>query len=145
MDAKRILVIDDCKFQLALVRDLLEAKGFEVVTAESGLEANNHIYGRSRPDLILLDVAMPMLDGDRKAKLIKERESSRDIPVILMSGKGEEELRRLVVSSGADGYVQKPINDGSLTDLISGLLGDTDKGTGSPSPAPFTRPFGAKL
>jgi CheY-like chemotaxis protein len=65
---------------------------------------------------------MPMLNGDRKVRLLKERESSRHIPVLLMSTKSSSELEELVKSSGADGYIQKPFNDISLVSQIQRLV-----------------------
>ena len=106
---KRIVVIDDCKLTLAFVRDILESAGFSVVTSETGIEANRHIYGSQLPDLILIDVVMPMLPGDRKVRLLRRHEESRGIPIVLMSTKQEPELRELARYSGADGYICKPL------------------------------------
>jgi CheY-like chemotaxis protein len=122
MQAKRVVVIDDSKLVLAVVADALEGAGYEVITTDSGIEANQFIYASRRPDLILIDVMMPMLNGDRKVRLLKERESSRHIPVLLMSTKPSSELEELVKSSGADGYIQKPFNDISLVSQVQRLL-----------------------
>jgi len=111
---KRIVIIDDCKLTLTMARDILSQEGFEVLTAESGIEANEHIYASPSPDLILIDVVMPMLQGDRKVKLLKERSSSAHIPVLLMSSKSLGELENLTRESGADGYVQKPLRPQNL-------------------------------
>jgi CheY-like chemotaxis protein len=104
MTQKRIVVIDDSKLVLAIATEALEGAGFEVLTTDSGIEANQFIYSSRRPDLILIDVMMPLLNGDRKVRLLKERESSRHIPVILMSTKARDELEQLTRESGADGY-----------------------------------------
>ncbi len=115
---KRIVVIDDCRLTLTMARDILEEAGYEVLTAESGIEANEHIYASPPPDLILIDVVMPMLQGDRKVKLLKDRHTSARIPVLLMSSKSIEELERLVAESGADGYMQKPLRPENLLNTI---------------------------
>ncbi|PLY07717.1 MAG: two-component system response regulator [Desulfuromonas sp.] len=115
---KRVILIDDCKLTLAMARDILEPAGYEVLTAESGIEANQHIYATPPPDLIMIDVVMPMLQGDRKVKLLKDRETSAKIPVLLMSSKSLDELEVLVRESGADGYMQKPLRPQNLLQAV---------------------------
>ena len=118
----RIVVIDNDETTLATVRSILQAEGYEVLSATSGLEANQFIYGAVAPDLILLDVVMPFCDGTKKTEFIKERESSRTIPVVLMSGKTKGELKKLAASSGADGYITKPISRESLLTEVAGHI-----------------------
>jgi CheY-like chemotaxis protein len=65
---------------------------------------------------------MPLLNGDRKVRLLKERESSRHIPVILMSTKARNELEQLTRESGADGYIQKPFDEASLVQQVDRIL-----------------------
>jgi CheY-like chemotaxis protein len=122
MTPKRIVVIDDSKLVLAIATEALEGAGFEVLATDSGIEANQFIYSSRRPDLILIDVMMPLLNGDRKVRLLKERESSRHIPVILMSTKTREELEQLTRESGADGYIQKPFDEASLVQQVDRIL-----------------------
>lgn len=122
MPMRRIVVIDDCKLTLAVARDILEGAGFEVFTAESGIDANIIIYGAARPDLILLDVEMPMLRGDRKVQLLKKSASSRDIPVILMSHKPAAELAELARACGADGYLVKPLCEDFLLEHLARFI-----------------------
>ncbi|HXV22097.1 MAG TPA: response regulator [Desulfuromonadales bacterium] len=116
---RRIVVIDDCRLTLAIARDILEQGGYEVFTAESGIDANNIIYGAARPDLILLDVEMPMLRGDRKVQLLKKSERSRDIPVVLISNRPAAELAAIARACGADGYLVKPLRKDSLLEHLS--------------------------
>jgi CheY-like chemotaxis protein len=122
MRNKRIVVIDDSKLVLAVAADALQGAGFEVITTESGIEANQFIYASRRPDLILIDVMMPLLNGDRKVRLLKERETSRHIPVVLMSTKPMEELKQLAQASGADGFIQKPFDEASLVRQVRRIL-----------------------
>ncbi len=119
---KKIVVIDDCRLTLAMARDLLEEAGFRVETAETGIDANRFIYEPPRPDLILIDLVMPMLHGDRKVRLLKQREASRDIPVILMSNRPACELEELARASGANGFLSKPLEKQSLLGEIRRLL-----------------------
>lgn len=114
MAAKRCLIIDDSPLVLAMAGDALTSAGYDVVTADFGMEANKYIYGDPPPDIILIDVMMPMLSGDQKVRLLKQRESSRTIPVLLISSKSDSELQALVASSGADGYLRKPFDATTL-------------------------------
>lgn len=114
MPVKRVVVIDDSLLVLAVAADALKSAGYEVVTTDSGIEANQYIFAMRKPDLILIDVMMPLLNGDRKVRLLKERESSRSIPVLLMSSKPREELAEIARASGADGYILKPFDRESL-------------------------------
>lgn len=116
---KLVLVVDNDTVTLTLVQAMLETGGFEVVTATSGLMANRYIYGTRVPDLILLDVMMPFCDGLKKVGFIKEREKSRAIPVVLISGKPDEELKKLAEQSGAEGYLPKPIEKPALLAELS--------------------------
>jgi CheY-like chemotaxis protein len=115
---KRILIVDDDKVSLNIARDMLEEAGYMVQTAESALEANEHIYGPFRPDLIFMDVVMPFLSGDKKIEFLKEREASRNIPVVLISGKPKHELKEIAHRSGADGFLTKPLDKYSLVSAI---------------------------
>jgi len=118
----RVVVIDDCRLTLAMARDILEEAGLEVFTAESGIAANAAIYGSPPPDLILLDVEMPMLRGDRKVELLKRAESSRGIPVVLMSHRRAEELEEMARRSGADSFIVKPLRKQTLLEHLSRFI-----------------------
>lgn len=120
---KRVLVVDDSEVVLAMAREALEEGGFEVVTASDAKEADPFIFGQRRPDLIVLDVMLPVLDGDKKAKMLKENPATRDIPILLLSSKPEEELRWLVAESNADGYMRKPFGHRQLVDRVIGVIG----------------------
>jgi len=123
MTQKRILIVDDSELVLAMAKDALEAAGYEVFTASSGIEANSYIFSPRKPDLIILDVMLPMLDGNKKAKLLREKEFSREIPILLLSSKSEEELRHMVAESGADGFIRKPFTNEGIVARIRSLLG----------------------
>ncbi len=122
MEKKRIDVIDDDNLTLTIVKDILEDAGFEVFTAQSGLEAKKYIFGEPKPDLILIDVMMPTLTGDKITAVIKEGRGSREIPVILISTKGEDELEKLARSSGADGFITKPLERDVLLSALERYL-----------------------
>lgn len=120
---KHIVVIDDCRVTLAMVSDYLSDAGFKVSTAECGVYSNHLIYGSNTPDLILLDVMMPLMSGEKKTRLIKRREKSCHIPILLMSSKQEDELRSIAARSGADGYLTKPFSAGKLVEAIEAFMG----------------------
>ncbi|WP_407931866.1 response regulator [Geomesophilobacter sediminis] len=115
---KKILILDDSELVLEMAKDALEEAGYEVVTATNGIEANRYIFSRERPDLIIMDIMMPMLDGNKKAKILKENEMSRDIPIILLSSKADDEMRRLTAESGADGYLLKPFSPSDIVGKV---------------------------
>lgn len=122
MTKQRILIVDDSELVLVMARDALEEAGYEVFTATNGIEANSYIFSVNKPDLIILDVMLPMLDGNKKAKLLREKEFSREIPILLLSSKGEDELRRLTVEAGADGYIRKPFTNAEIAGRIRDFL-----------------------
>lgn len=119
---KRILVIDDDPVLLAVVSDYLDAAGFSVVTADCGIYSNNIIYSSTPPDLIVLDVIMPLMSGVKKAKLLKQREKSAHIPIILMSSKEEQELKGLAAEAMANDYLCKPFTAEQLVAKVNKLL-----------------------
>ncbi|HWI41471.1 MAG TPA: response regulator transcription factor [Verrucomicrobiae bacterium] len=122
MTRQKILLIDDSELVLAMARDALEDAGFQVFGATSGIEANALIFSREKPDLIIMDVMLPMLDGNKKAKILKEKEFSRDIPILLLSSKEEDELRRLTAEAGADGYIRKPFTPNEIVTRVREAL-----------------------
>ncbi len=121
MTDKVILIIDDCKLTLAIARDILKDAGYDVIVASSGIEANKYIYCPFPPAVILIDVEMPLLRGDRKVRLLKASPSSQAIPVVLISHKSEAELQSLCEESGADCYIPKPLQKDALLALVRGL------------------------
>lgn len=120
--AKHIVVIDDCRVTLAILTDMLEEAGFRVSTAEDSIYSNHLIYSSSPPDLILLDVMLPHMSGEKKAHLLKKREKSRNIPVVLISSKEEMELLNLVIASGANGFLKKPFTSDQLLSTVQNHL-----------------------
>lgn len=117
-----IVVIDDCRITLALIEDFLGSAGFRVSTSTCPVYSNHLIYGPQRPDLILLDVMMPLMRGDKKARALKMRDKSASIPVLLMSSRAENELRSLTAAAGADGYLTKPFSAERLLQRIRAAL-----------------------
>lgn len=119
---KHIVVIDDDLLILTMARDFLQDAGFQVSTSDSGLFSNHIIYGTNPPDLIIIDVMMPLLNGDQKIKTLKSKARSRDIPVLLMSSKKTDELQKLADDAGADGIICKPFTPISLVQSVRNYL-----------------------
>ncbi len=122
MEKQKILIVDDSELVLAMARDALEESGYEVFTATNGIEANSYIFSKNRPDLIILDVMLPMLDGNKKAKLLREKEFSKQIPILLISSKSEDELTRLTAEAGVDGFIRKPFTNAGIVASVREFL-----------------------
>lgn len=121
---KKVLVVDDSEIVLAMATEALVTKSYEVWTSLSASAADRFIYSAERPDVIIMDVMMPMLDGDKKTRILKSEVSTRDIPVLLLSSKPESELARLVAECGADGYIRKPFTYRELIDSIEAVFAE---------------------
>jgi CheY-like chemotaxis protein len=106
----KILILDDSEIILTMTRDLLQAAGHTVATQSSpaGLPA---VITRERPDLLLLDVSMPLLNGDQTLRVLRARGFLANIIVLLFSARPATELAKLATACGAHGYVSK--NDAS--------------------------------
>jgi DNA-binding response OmpR family regulator len=118
----KILVIDDDDKALGVARRLLEAAGFEVVTAESALKLPILVQ-REHPDLVLLDVEMPALSGEHVLTLTPLFDFLRSVPIVLHSAKSDEELQALVAKSNARGYIRKSGNPIRFVEQVRGFLG----------------------
>lgn len=116
--SKRVLVVDDSEIVLLKASEALFAKGHVVLTALSAQDVDRFVSGDSRPDVIIMDVMMPMLDGDKKTRMLKDDAATCDIPVLLLSSKSEKELALLVTESGADGFIRKPFTFRELIEKI---------------------------
>lgn len=104
---KKILVIDDDPDVLELLEYNLKKAGYQVVTAPSGLNAMWGLEEDSRPDVILLDLMMPTLDGYEMCRYLKSSDDFKDIPVMIVSAKGSREDIEKGLAMGADQYLPK--------------------------------------
>ena len=121
MSKGKILVIDDSEAVLQQARRALEAAGYSVITTDSALKMPSIVHKES-PDLILLDVEMPALRGDQVLEFSKLFDFLRRCPIVLHSGKSEEELSQLVQKSGASGYIKKTPNTLSFVSQVETWL-----------------------
>jgi CheY-like chemotaxis protein len=105
---RRVLIVDDSEIVARLLKEELEAKGFEIQYAPDAEKATSIILKRqTRPDLILLDINMPKVDGAQFCRFVKKNEMFRAIKVIFCSGEEKEKVKKLVTECGADGFISK--------------------------------------
>jgi len=119
---KRILVVEDVEFNRDLLVQLLEER-YEILTAGDGAAAVA-VAEQSRPDLILMDLSLPEMDGWEATRRIKAMEELRAVPVVALTAHampGDEERAR---ESGCDGYLTKPIDEDQLFAQLERFLGD---------------------
>ena len=113
-DKQKILIADDELYIRLLVKDILEPE-FTVLEASNGEEAVS-ITRTEQPDLVLMDILMPKLDGYTACYAIKNSEQTKDIPVVMLTGVGHELNRQLSQEMGATAYITKPFNPEDLLD-----------------------------
>jgi DNA-binding response OmpR family regulator len=125
MPKLKFLVVEDDLFYQTYVNDLLAETGVDIITATDG-EAALSLAVSELPDLILTDIEIPKIQGFVFFKMLRERPETRDIPVIMMSGKVEKALldRHSSLSTHADGYLVKPFSGQALIDKIREVIGD---------------------
>ncbi len=110
MAKSKILLVDDNKITLKLVTKYLEGNDFDVQVAMDGEECIS-ILNNEKPDVILLDVMMPKLDGYETIKQLKSNENTKDIPVIIVTALNDITNQVKAISSGADDFLSKPIEE----------------------------------
>jgi DNA-binding response OmpR family regulator len=124
-----VLVVDDEERMAHFVRLNLEQDGFQVVEAYRGLDAIQKMRD-SMPDLILLDIMMPDIDGFEALQMIREFSS---VPVIMLTAKGEEEDKVRGLELGADDYITKPFSPRELSSRVKAVMRRAEMGTASPT------------
>ena len=118
MDTKKVLVIDDSPTILKVVQLVLAKAGYEVQTAADG-EAGITQARQSKPDLILLDFVMPKMNGYQVCRAIAEDSDLKDVPVVLMSAKGDQVGERFVKVMGIVDYITKPFSPEAITAVVT--------------------------
>ena len=121
MQSKKILVADDEHDIVEVVKDTLEANGFQVITAFDGEEAIKRVYEES-PDLLILDINMPKMNGYQVLENIKEDIIHSHLPVIMLTAKGDIKDKISGLGAGVDDYVTKPFNSFELVARIESIL-----------------------
>ena len=116
-----VLVAEDNAVNRELIRELLELRGYTVLEACDGQEALG-IIERAQPDLLLLDIGMPVLDGFAVVRRIRESPRIARLPIVAVTAYAMQGDRERILDSGFDGYLSKPINPSSLTGELDRLL-----------------------
>lgn len=126
MFKKKILVIDDTKLMLSMISSILQANGYDVVTASSGMEGIQKVK-EEKPDLVLLDVVMPDIDGFEVCRLLREDDSNNLMPIIILTGQDNEEDKLKGLELGEDDYITKPFNQRELISRVRNTLRRIDR------------------
>lgn len=121
MPRRRILVVEDNPLNLKLVRDVLTVSGYEVVEARSGEEGVS-LAGSCSPDLVLMDLQLPGIDGYEALRLLRENPDLGDIPVVAVTAFAMREDRERATREGFDGYLGKPISVPALPSQVGEFL-----------------------
>jgi two-component system, cell cycle response regulator DivK len=124
---QRILVVEDNERNLKLIRDVLQFAGYEIVEASSG-EQGVALAQDCDPDLVLMDLQLPQMDGMEALRLLRESARTRDVPVVAVTAFAMKEDRERAFGAGFDGYLEKPISIRALPEQVRGFL----DGKGSP-------------
>jgi CheY-like chemotaxis protein len=124
MAAKKILLVDDSKTALMMERAILEKRTkYQCVTASDGLEAVSKANDE-HPDLVLMDVVMPRMNGFEACKKMREQAATREVPIVLLTTRGEETYMEAGFQSGCNDYLTKPVDGEELVKLLQSYLGE---------------------
>jgi CheY-like chemotaxis protein len=118
---RTILVVDDFDDTRLLLRIWLERRGFRVVEAEDGFEAIRLATSES-PDLIIMDMQMPLLDGLSATRRIREVQELSKVPIVAVSAYGADQFREVALATGCDDYVSTPFEPVALEKIITALI-----------------------
>ena len=116
-----ILIVEDNERNLKLVRDVLQVKGFETIeagTAELGIE----LATERKPDLILMDIQLPGMNGIEARKILRSKPETAAIPVVAVTASVMQQDRNLITQAGFDGYIGKPINIKEFLEVVNQIL-----------------------
>lgn len=121
MDKKRILLVDDEVQLVEVVKMRLEANNYEVILAYDGQEALDKAR-KAKPDLIILDLMLPKIDGYKVCRMLKFDEKYKNIPIVMFTARAQESDEKLGLEVGADAYIVKPFEPEMLLGKIAELL-----------------------
>src|SRR5258708_21861546 len=121
---KRILVVEDNKLDMRLLKDILEGSGYDTLQAADGLEAIDLAFA-SLPDLILMDIQLPEISGLEVTRRLRGDDRSRRIPIVAVTAFAMGWHERQALDSGCDGYISKPISVLGCLRTVESILGGT--------------------
>ncbi len=123
--ANKILVIEDDPNALRLIEYALEQEGYETVAAKDGLEGIRKAHDES-PDLIILDIMLPGLDGYDVCHELRQKPETSIVPILMTSAKARQEDKNIGLRLGADDYLTKPVDPEVVIDKVKGLLSNSN-------------------
>jgi CheY-like chemotaxis protein len=118
---KIVLIVEDDLKSLKLFRDLLQATGYAILEATNGKKAVE-LAREKKPDLILMDIQMPVMDGFKATKILKADTETRNIPIIALTSYAMKEDDEKMREAGCDGYITKPIDTREFLKKVSKFL-----------------------
>jgi CheY-like chemotaxis protein len=119
--SKRVLLVDDSESVIMFEKMILRGMGLELVTAKNGKLALAEA-ARHRPDIVLLDLMMPEMDGIETCRQLKENPATKDIPVVVVTTKGEPEMVERAFEAGCNDYITKPVDKIELLAKVNSHL-----------------------
>lgn len=120
-DAPTIMVVDDDDDVRSMIAQFLHSVGYRVIQASNSHEAQKHAL-ESLPELILMDIGMPQVDGLTAVWKMRERPELAEIPVVILSAYDSYDLRAEAASTGCEGYLTKPVEPDQLRTVLSEIL-----------------------
>ncbi|MBK8020816.1 MAG: response regulator [Chloroflexi bacterium] len=118
-----ILVVDDYIVQQRVLRQVLSSAGYDVTVAGDGMEALEYLAAEQYA-LVILDIAMPEMDGIEVLSRMRDREPTRALPVIMLTASGEEEAKAIARKAGADAFLTKPASSHEIIATVQGMIGE---------------------
>jgi DNA-binding response OmpR family regulator len=125
MEKKRILIVDDDEIILKKMKEVLTREGYSVFTSDQSLGTSQKV-STIKPNLVIMDVMMPGLAGDRICKILKDSYIGKDMKIILYSAKDQDELEKLAERAEADDFLKKSDNYQELINKINSLLKNSE-------------------
>jgi CheY-like chemotaxis protein len=129
----KVLIAEDNAVNRELLRELLELRGYAVLEACDGKEAL-HMIEQERPELLLLDIGMPVMDGFAVIRRIRENPLLAPLPVVAVTAYAMRGDREKILNSGFDGYLSKPVDARSLAEELTRLLDRRDEKSAAAAP-----------
>ena len=123
MAPKKILLVDDSETVLLIEQMILKKEPYQLITAKNGREGVEKAL-ETRPDLILMDVVMPEMNGFEAVRCLRQRDATRSVPIVMVTTKAEAESMEAGYESGCSDYITKPIDSTELLTKVRNILGN---------------------
>jgi CheY-like chemotaxis protein len=121
MAGEKILIIEDNPMNMELTTDLLKVSGFSVTQAETA-EQGIKMAQNQKPDLIIMDIGLPVMDGLSAIEILKKDEKTKDIPILALTSYAMKGDREKILEAGCEGYLAKPIDTRKFADEVKAIL-----------------------